>query len=181
MKKHRYAKVALVIVACAFAAALLGTVARAQDQPDFLTPGEADKIRDAQDPNDRIKLFLDFAADRLKKVQYELRLTTPQVHKQDLLNGLLNGYASCIDEAADRIQEGREKSLQIRSAIKDMQKRGKDYLETLKTIEAANGPDLISYKQSLDDAIAGTQDAVDEATKASKEYGSAPVRRKPSQ
>jgi hypothetical protein len=180
VKKNKCSAVALVIVGWAFAATLFCTFARAQDQPDFLTPTEADKIRDAQDPNDRIKLFLDFAADRLKKLQYELHLSTPQVHKQDLLNGLLNGYASCIDEAADRIQEGREKSLQIRSAIKDMQKRGKDYLETLKTIEAANGPDLISYKQSLDDAIDGTQEAVDEATKASKEYGSAPIRRKPS-
>jgi hypothetical protein len=181
VKKDRYAAVALALVGWALAATVVCLFTRAQEQPDFLTPIEADKIRDAQDPNDRIKLFLDFAADRLKKLQYELHLTTPQVHKEDLLNGLLSGYAGCIDEAADRIQEGREKSLQIRSAIKDMQKRGKDYLETLKTIEAANGPDLVSYKQSLDDAIAGTQDAVDEATKASKEYGSAPVRRKPSQ
>ena len=55
----------------------------------------------------------------------------------------------------------------------------KDYLEVLKTIEAANGPDMASYKDSLDDAIAGTQDAATQAAKASKEYGSVPIRRKP--
>lgn len=158
---------------------LLLTATQAQQQPDFLSPGEADKIRDAQSFNDRIKLFLDFAGDRLKKLQYELQLTTPQIHKQQLLNGLLSAYSGCMDEAADRIQEGQQKGAQIRPAIKDMEKRGKAYLETLKTIEGANGPELASYKDSLDDAIAGTQEALDDTAKASKEYGATPVRRKP--
>jgi hypothetical protein len=178
VKKNRFAAAALV-AASALAIMLLLATAKAQDQPDFLSPGEADKIRDAQDPNDRIKLFLDFAGDRLKKLQYELHLTSPQVKKQDLLNGLLNGYSGCIDEAADRVQEGQQHGAKIRPAIKDMEKRTKEYLETLKTIEAANGPDLPSYKDSLDDAIAGTQDAAADAAKASKEYGTVPIRRKP--
>ncbi|MFZ0640676.1 MAG: hypothetical protein WAN33_04070 [Candidatus Acidiferrales bacterium] len=179
MKKKQIVAAALVVAASAFAATLLLTIAQAQDRPDFLSPAEADKIREAQNPNDRIKLFLDFAEDRLKKLQYELKLTTPQVHKRELLNGLLNAYSSCIDEAADRVQEARQKGLQIRPAITDMEKRAKAYLETLNTIEGANGPELASYKESLDDAIAGTQDALNEAIKASKEYGSAPIRRKP--
>ena len=179
MKKRQIVAAALVVAASAFAAMLLLTIAQAQQQPDFLSPGEAEKIRDAQDPNERIKLFLDFAEDRLKKLQYELKLATPQVHKRELLNGLLNEYSGCIDEAADRVQQGQQKGVQIRPAIMDMEKRAKAYLETLKTIEGANGPELASYKESLDDAIAGTQDALNEAIKASKEYGSVPVRRKP--
>lgn len=179
MKRNRTKLVAAVaIAASALAVLLLPLAARAQDQPDFLSPGEADKVRDAQDPNDRIKLFLDFAEDRIKKLQYELQLKTPQVDKPELLNGLLNGYSGCIGEAADRLRADQQKGLQIRKAIKDMEKRSKEYLDTLKTIEGANGPDLASYKDSLDDAIAGTQDALDAATKASKEYGSGPIRRK---
>lgn len=157
---------------------LLPLAARAQSQPDFLSPGEADKVRDAQGPADRIKLFLDFAEDRIKKLQYELQLKSPQSDKPEILNGLLNEYSGCIGEAADRLQDAQQKGLQIRKTIKDMEKRGKDYLETLKAIEGANGPELASYKDSLDDAIAGTQDALDAAVKASKEYGSGPVRRK---
>ena len=179
MNRNRVAAAALFTMASMFAATLLQTAVRAQDQPDFLTPGEADKVRDALNPNDRIKLFIDFANDRLKKIQYELHLNTPQVRKPELLNGLLNGYSGCMDEAADRIQEGVQKGAPIRPAIKDMDKRGKEYLETLKTIEGVNGPDLASYKDSLDDAISSTQGALDEAAKASKEYGSVPVRRKP--
>lgn len=178
MKKNRFLA-ALLVTASVLSITLLVLEAKAQDQPDFLSPGEADKIRDAQDPNDRIKLFLDFAADRLKKLQYELHLTTPQVKKQELVNGLLGAYSSCIDEAADRVQDGQQHGAKIRPAIKEMQKRTKDYLDALKTIEAANGPDMASYKDSLDDAIAGTQDAAATVTKASKEYGSVPIRRKP--
>lgn len=178
MKKNKFIAAALV-AASALSILLLLATAKAQDQPDFLSPAEADKVRDAQDPNERIKLFLDFAADRLKKLQYELHLTTPQVNKKELLNGLLDSYSGCIDEAADRVQDGQQHGAKIRPAIKDMEKRAKEFLETLKTVEGAHGPDLASYKDSLDDAIAGTQDAVDEAAKASKEYGSVPIRRKP--
>lgn len=177
MRKTRFLSAALVM-ACAGAIPLLPAAARAQNQPDFLSPAEADKVRDAPDATDRIKLFLDFAQDRLKKIQYELQLSTPQVGKPQLLKGLLEGYSSCMDEAADRIQEGQQAAAKIRPAIKDMEKRGKAYLETLKTIEGANGPELASYKDSLDDAISATQDALNDADKASKEYGSAPIRRK---
>jgi hypothetical protein len=169
---------AVAIAVSVLAVLLLPLVAHAQDQPDFLSPGEADKVRDAQDPGDRIKLFLDFAEDRIKKLQYELQLKSPQVDKPEILNGLLNGYSGCIGEAADRLQDAQQKGLQIRKVIKDMEKRTKEYLETLKTIEGANGPDLPSYKDSLDDAISGTQDALNAATKASKEYGAGPIRRK---
>ena len=180
MKRERFTRAVFFIAASAFAATFVLVAARAQQQPDFLTPAEADKVRDAPTPNDRIKLFLDFAEDRLKKVQYEVHLTTPQVHKNEILNGLLNGYSGCIDEAADRIQEAKEKGAPIRPALKDVEKRAKEYLDALKAIEAANAPELDSYKDALDDAIDGTQDAVNEATKASKEYNSVPIRRKPS-
>ena len=178
MKSARFLAVALIAVTSAFSALIPSSAMYAQQQ-DYLSPTEADKIRDAGNPNDRIKLFLDFAGDRLKKLQYELQLTTPQLHKEQILNGLLSAYSNCMDEAADRIQEAQKKGAPIRQAIKDMEKRGKAYLETLKNIEGANGPELTSYKDSLDDAIDGTQQALDDTAKASKEYGATPVRRKP--
>jgi hypothetical protein len=170
---------ALAAVATTVWCMLAGTVARAQDQPDYLSPAEADKVRNAYAPNDRIKLFVDFAGDRLKKLQYELQLTSPQYHKQQILNGLLRAYSNCIDEASDRIDEAEQSGAQIRPAIKDMEKRGKEYLQTLKTIAGANGPELASYKDSLGDAIDATQEALKGAAKASKEYGATPIRRKP--
>ncbi|HVB07352.1 MAG TPA: hypothetical protein VNF00_00275, partial [Candidatus Acidoferrales bacterium] len=121
MRHRRLARVMLALLAWTAASATCVAVAHAQERPDFLSPGEADKIRDAQNPNERVKLFLDFAGDRLKKLQYELQLKSPQMHKNEILNGLLNAYAGCIDEAADRIDEGRETNPNMRPAIKAMQ------------------------------------------------------------
>jgi hypothetical protein len=153
--------------------------ARAQaPQRDYLSEVEADKIRDAQNPNDRIKLFLDFAADRLKKFQYELGRANPQSRHAEILNGLLNAYAGCIDDAADMITLAKEKQADIRPALKEMQSRGKGFLETLEKL-AKDGPELEVYKDTLDDAMDGTRDALRDAEKALKEMAPPPVRRKP--
>lgn len=153
--------------------------ARAQaPQRDYLSEVEADKIRDAQNPNDRIKLFLDFAADRLKKFQYELGRANSQGHRAEVLNGLLNAYTGCVDDAADMITLEKEKQADIRPALKDMQARSKGFLETLEKL-AKDGPDLEVYKDTLDDAMDGTRDALKDADKALKEMAPPPVRRKP--
>ena len=154
--------------------------ARAQaGDRDFLSPAEADKVRDAQSPNDRVRLFISFADDRMKKLQYELNDKSPTDNREMLLNGLLNGFTDCMDEATDRLQEAREKGVDLRTAIKEMQKQAKSFLDALHKIESAGGPELASFKDSLSDAIDSTQGALNAATKASKEYGAVPVRRKP--
>src|SRR4029077_3434024 len=74
-------------------------------EKDYLSGVEADKIRDAETPNERIKLFLEFAQDRLKKFQYELEHPSPNKHTE-MLNYLMNSYIGCVDDAADIIQVG---------------------------------------------------------------------------
>src|SRR6202040_3174594 len=90
--------------------------AGAPQQKDYLTAVEADKIRDAETTNDRIKLFLGFAQDRLKKFQYELEHPSTNRHA-DMLNSLLNAYVGCVDDAADLIQLGLEKQDNIRQGV----------------------------------------------------------------
>ncbi|HKW90026.1 MAG TPA: hypothetical protein VJN21_14845 [Candidatus Acidoferrales bacterium] len=169
---------ALLVIACT--CALLATPAQAQSGArDFLSPAEADKIRDAQTPDARVRLFVTFAEDRLKKLQYELSSKEATQNRDMLLNGLLNGYASCLDEATDRLQDAKAKGADIRQAIKDMQKQTKLFLDELHKIQDAGGPELETFKDSLSDAINSTQDALNESNKASKEYGAVPIRRKP--
>src|SRR5256885_9527520 len=103
------------------AAALVG--AGTPQQKDYLSAVEADKIRDAETVNERIKLFLTFADDRLKKFQYELDHPSTNRHG-DMLNSLLNAYVGCVDDAADLIQLGIEKQENIRPGI-DLMKIGR--------------------------------------------------------
>src|ERR1700722_262718 len=95
--------------------ALPATIPPERAPRDYLPEEEADKIREADTPNARIKLFLSFAADRLKKFQYEIDRTLPQSHRGDMLNGLLNAYEGCIDDAADVISLAVEKRQDARA------------------------------------------------------------------
>jgi hypothetical protein len=151
--------------------------ARAALQKDYLTPLEADKIRDAENnTNERIRLFLTFAEDRLKKFQYELEHPSQNRHAE-MLNALLNAYVGCLDDAADLIQLGIEKQENIRKGIDLMASRTKDFLPILEKL-AASGTELETYKDNLDDAIEGTRDAMNDAEKAKKKVSPPPVRRK---
>ena len=144
---------------------------------DYLSDNEADQIRDADTPNDRIKLFISFAADRIKKLQYEFAHPA-ELHREDRINTLLNAYAGCIDDASDAIQLGVEKQQDVRGAIKDMQSHAPEFLTYLKSL-SAKGQAAEAYRDNLDDAIDATNDAINDAADAIKENAPPPVRRKP--
>ena len=165
----------LLLASCMLAAPPL-VRAETPQKKDYLSSGEADKIRDAETVNDRIKLFLTFADDRLKKFQYELDHPSTNRHS-DMLNSLLNAYVSCVDDAADLIQLGIEKQDNIRLGVDMMTARTKAFLAVLEKL-STDGTERELYKDTLDDAIEGTRDAMNDAEKAKKKVAPPPVRRK---
>jgi hypothetical protein len=164
--------------AVVLSAMLLSSVAAAQgqDRKDYLSSLEADKIRDAETPNAKIILFLTYAEDRLKKFQYELAHPALANHA-DILNGMMNAYQSCVDDAADLIQLGLEKQQNVRQGIDLMASKTKDFMVILQKIQA-DAVDIDIYKNNLDDALEGTTDAMNEAEKAKKKVAPPPVRRR---
>jgi hypothetical protein len=143
---------------------------------DYLSRQEADKIRDAYDTNTKIKLFLEFADDRLKKFQYELDHPAQYRHAE-MLNSLMNAYIGCVDDAADLMQLGVEKQEDVRPGIDLMASKTKEFLIVLQKI-SSDAREINIYKDNLDDAIDGTQDAMSDAEKAKKQVAPPPVRRK---
>jgi hypothetical protein len=166
---------ALVVVAVLLGA---GVPCRAQKK-DYLGELEADKIRDAETATERVKLYLSFAADRLKKIQYELERTTRDRLWEDRMNSLFNAYTGCVDDAADTLDAAIEKLEDIRPAIKEMENKTKEFQATLEKLSATH-PELSKFKDSFDDATEATADAAKTAEKASKAVPAGPVRRKPS-
>src|ERR1700756_3829561 len=159
----------------AIAAALFAAPSRAQ-QKDYLSALESDKIRDAENTNERIKLFITFAEDRLKKFQYELQHPSSNKHSE-MLNALMNAYVGCVDDAADLVQLGIQKQENIRPGIDLMAGKTKEFLDALEKV-SADGVEIDIYKDNLDDAIEGTRDAMNDAEKAKKAVAPPPVRRK---
>src|SRR3989441_12228658 len=170
LRIHLLLVVSFLLVASPFARA------GAKQQKESHSSVEADKIRDAETVNERIKLFLTFADDRLKKFQYELEHPSSNRHG-DMLNSLLNAYVGCVDDAADLIQLGLEKQENIRQGIDLMTSRTKEFLAMLEKL-STDGPGRELYKENLDDAIEGTRDAMNDAEKAKRKVAPPPIRRK---
>jgi hypothetical protein len=155
------------------------TISGAQQQKDYLSTAEAEKIRETMDPSERIKLFVSFASDRLKQLQYELDHPANTVRRSERLNGLLNAFTGCLDEAVDRMELGVEKQEDIREGIKILQMQAPEFLSYLKNL-ATNGAERNTYKDNLQDAMESANDAVRSAEQASKENAPPPpVRRRP--
>lgn len=174
------------IVLLAMACAMLPTLARpvaartavpAPQLKDYLNDEEADKIRDAREPAERIRLYMSFAEDRLQKFDYELNRNVQERRRGEILNGLLNGYSGCVDDAADQIALAIEKHADIHEALKLMRTKDTAFLAILQKYDK-DGPELDIYRDTLEDAIEGTKDALDDITEAQKESQAPPVRRK---
>ncbi|HZP33138.1 MAG TPA: hypothetical protein VFB23_07200 [Candidatus Acidoferrales bacterium] len=169
------------ILMLAFVVCLAGIAAPAApafaQKKDYLSESEADKIRDADTTSERIKLFISFAADRIKKIQYEFA-HPGELHREERVNSLINAYSGCIDDGSDLIQLGVDKQEDIRDAIKEMQGRAPEFLAYLKGL-SAKGQAVAPYKDNLDDAIDATNDAIKDAAEALKENAPPPVRRRP--
>jgi hypothetical protein len=175
-------RIVLLAIACAMPPTLARLVAArtlvpAPQLKDYLSDEEADKIRDAREPAERIKLYMSFAEDRLQKFEYELNRNIQERRRGEILNGLLNGYSGCVDDAADQIALAIEKHADIHEALKLMRTKDTAFLAILQKYEK-DGPELDTYRDTLEDAIEGTKDALDDIAEAQKESQAPPVRRK---
>jgi hypothetical protein len=175
--RMRTAFLALVAFSSTTVALISPTLAvRAQEKRDYLSDAEADKIREANTPSGKMILFVTFADDRIMKLKYSLAHPSADRRRAEQLNALINAYTGCIDDAADVIDVARERQQDIKLGLKQLTARAKEHLAYLQDLQK-NGAELDSYKETLDDAVEATQDALSDAEKAGKEI-SAPVRRK---
>jgi len=186
MRERMHRKILLLAVAgLGFAAAIAGATAPPKaaggaqaPRKDYLSPLEADQIRDAPTVSDRVRLFLGFAADRLRKIDYELTRKEKDRPWRERMAALINAYSGCVDDAADTLEGGLEKQENLRGGVKELDKRTKEFLPRL--LDLRDTPQLADFKEDLEDAIQATQDAAKTAQDVAKEISAAPERRKPS-
>jgi hypothetical protein len=114
----------------------------------------------------------------LKKFDYELNRKVPEARRSEILNSLLNGYSGCVDDGADQIDLAKEKQVDIHEALKLMETKYKTFMDQLEMYDKG-GPEIDTYRDTLEDAIDGTKDALSDVQDAEKKMLPAPVRRKP--
>ncbi len=144
-----------LLVAGALCTALL---LRAQDR-DFLTPNEVEQIREAQEPNDRLALYVHFAKQRIDLLEQYLASEKPG--RSLFIHNTLEDYSHII-EAIDAVSDDALLHKKpIDKGLAQVLPAEKQFLAQLQKIEESQPKDLDLYKFVLDDAIQTTSDSHD--------------------
>jgi hypothetical protein len=142
--------------------ALFPHTALAQDH-DSLSSAEVDKLRDAQDPSERVKVYLSFQQDRLGRMAAAI---DSNGDSQDSVDDLLNQYISIDSELKDWIQYQFDHDGDMRKGLRVLLDEGPKQLEMLRHMQGSPGTGASDYSNSLRDAIADMNDTLDGATQA---------------
>jgi hypothetical protein len=141
---------ALGIALCA------GALTWAQDR-DFLTPDEADQIREAQEPNDRLLLYVRFARQRMDLLQQYLAKEKPG--RSIFIHNTLEDYSHII-EAIDTVSDDALRHKRpIDKGMLAVLGAEKDFLDQLNKIQSSEPKDFDRYKFVLTQAIDTTTDS----------------------
>jgi hypothetical protein len=128
-------------------------------QKDFLTENEIEKVREAQVPSDRLKLYALFARQRLDQLQ---RLLEKEKKGRSLeVRELLEDYSSIIDAIDTVSDDALKRGVDITEGKNEVIGSEKRFLAQLQKIQERNPADLDLYEVSLKEAIASTSDSMD--------------------
>jgi hypothetical protein len=147
---------------------LVVTTGHAQKQKqEFLTDEEQDKLREAQDPSQRIEVYLALAQARLERFQdFRKKPADPRYNNGAFLDSLLDQYVALHDELKNWIDDQFERQGDMRRGLRSLLERGAKQMEELRRIHESPDPFASEYGNTLRDAIEDLSDTLDGATKA---------------
>jgi hypothetical protein len=131
----------------------------AAQQRDFLTPDEADQLREVQEPNQRLQLYSKWALLRLDEVEQMIKSTKPG--RAAFIHDLLEDYGHIVEAMDTVADDALRRKLKIDIGITALTAAEKDMVARLEKIRDAKPKDYARYEFVLTDAIETTQDSLE--------------------
>ena len=128
-------------------------------QRDFLNADEIAQIREAQEPNLRLKLYLHFARQRLDRLQQ--LFSSEKAGRSVLIHDLLDEYTKIVDSIDTVTEDALKRKLAVDEGVSAIALGEKEMLPILQKFEASEPKDLSRYALSLKLAIETTTDSLE--------------------
>lgn len=141
------------------AAVWLAAVMPLSAQRDFLTAEEIELVREAQEPNARLKLYLKFAEDRVALINH--MFATEKAGRSARIHETLEEYTKII-EAIDTVSgDALKRHVEIELGAQAVAGAEKKMLAALQTLEEKPTQDRSRYEFALKTALDTTRDSLE--------------------
>ena len=142
--------------------------AQAQRSKDPLTPDQEEQVRNVADqPNDRVKLFITFIEERTAAVHQAV--VRPQTqHPSIEIHDELTAFTSLVDELQDNLDSYDESHSDIRKSLKLLLEHMAKWPAILQ--QPPGSPEYDFARKSALDSVETTTHAATELLKSQEEY-----------